>query len=152
MHSGGQAIVGTVETPALEKSAKTDGHATCLPIDNSFRVVAQHNAPAAYREFWERDPIVLLGDEPLVPLARLATSKSVVQMADLATEQGYIERHPRVVALVEGARARTMLLVPMLKERRCRSYSGLAVIRSWTGSPRMIPPPEGYRRACRDWL
>ena len=84
--------------------------------DNSFRVVAQHNAPPAYREFWEREPIVLLGDEPLVPLARLATSKSVVHMADLATEQGYIERHPRVVALVEGARARTMLLVPMLKE------------------------------------
>ena len=78
--------------------------------DNSFRVVAQHNAPPAYREFWEREPIVLLGDEPLVPLARLATSKSVVHMADLATEQGYIERHPRVVALVEGARARTMLL------------------------------------------
>ncbi|MGA7211892.1 MAG: GAF domain-containing protein, partial [Pseudolabrys sp.] len=84
--------------------------------DNSFRVVAQHNAPPAYREFWEREPLVLLGDEPLVPLARLATSKSVVHMADLATEQGYIERHPRVVALVEGARARTMLLVPMLKE------------------------------------
>ena len=84
--------------------------------DNSFRVVAQHNAPPTYREFWERKPIVLLGDEPLVPLARLATSKSVVHMADLATEQGYIERHPRVVALVEGARARTMLLVPMLKE------------------------------------
>ena len=75
-----------------------------------------HNAPPAYREFWERKPIVLLGDEPLVPLARLATSKRVVHMADLATEQGYIERHPRVVALVEGARARTMLLVPMLKE------------------------------------
>ena len=77
--------------------------------DNSFRVVAQHNAPPAYREFWAREPIVLLGDEPLVPLARLATSKSVVHVADLATEQGYIERHPRVVALVEGARARTML-------------------------------------------
>jgi two-component system, NtrC family, sensor kinase len=84
--------------------------------DNSFRVVALHNAPPAYRESWEREPIVLLGDEPLVPLARLATSKSVVHIADLTTEQGYIERHPRVVALVEGARARTMLLVPMLKE------------------------------------
>ena len=84
--------------------------------DNSFRVVALHNAPPAYREFWEREPIVLLGDEPLVPLARLVTSKSVVHIADLTTEQGYIERHPRVVALVEGARARTMLLVPMLKE------------------------------------
>jgi two-component system, NtrC family, sensor kinase len=84
--------------------------------DNSFRVVALHNAPPAYREFWEREPIVLLGDEPLVPLARLVTSKSVVHIADLTTEQGYIERHLRIVALVEGARARTMLLVPMLKE------------------------------------
>ena len=84
--------------------------------DNSFRVVAQHNAPPAYREFWEREPLVLLGDEPLVPLARLATSKSVVHIADLRTEQGYIERQPRVVALVDGAGARTMLLVPMLKD------------------------------------
>ena len=84
--------------------------------DNSFRVVALHNAPPAYREFCEREPIVLLGDEPLVPLARLVTSKSVVHIADLTTEQGYIERHLRIVALVEGARARTMLLVPMLKE------------------------------------
>jgi GAF domain-containing protein len=84
--------------------------------DNSFRVVALHNAPPAYKEFWEREPIVLLGDEPLVPLARLVTLKSVVHIADLTTEQGYIERHLRIVALVEGARARTMLLVPMLKE------------------------------------
>jgi GAF domain-containing protein len=84
--------------------------------DNSFRVVAQHNAPPAYREFWEREPLVLLGDEPLVPLARLATSKSVVHLPDLRTEQGYIERKPRVVALVDGAGARTMLLVPMLKD------------------------------------
>jgi len=84
--------------------------------DNSFRVVALHNAPPAYREFCEREPIVLLGDEPLVPLARLVTSKSIVHIADLTTEQGYIERHLRIVALVEGARARTMLLVPMLKE------------------------------------
>ena len=29
--------------------------------DNSFRVVAQHNAPAAYREFWERDPYSIAG-------------------------------------------------------------------------------------------
>ena len=29
--------------------------------DNSFRVVAQHNAPPAYREFWAREPIVIAG-------------------------------------------------------------------------------------------
>ena len=48
--------------------------------DNSFRVVAQHNAPPAYREFWAREPIVLLGDEPLVPLARLATQTATADV------------------------------------------------------------------------
>ena len=46
-------------------------------------------------------------------------------MADLGeAERGPVERYPYIVALVEGARARTMLLVPMLKERRWGSYSG----------------------------
>jgi hypothetical protein len=34
----------------------------------------------------------------------------------ITAERAYIERKPRVVALVDGAGARTMLLVPMLKE------------------------------------
>jgi hypothetical protein len=32
--------------------------------DNSFRIVAMQNAPVAYRAFYEREPVVLLGDEP----------------------------------------------------------------------------------------
>ena len=84
--------------------------------NNSFRVVAMQNAPPAYREFWEREPVVVVGDEPGVPLAHLAVTKAVIHITDLAAERGYIERKPRVVALVDGAGARTMLLVPMLKE------------------------------------
>jgi GAF domain-containing protein len=84
--------------------------------NNSFRVVAMQNAPPAYREFWEREPVVVVGDEPGVPLAHLAATKGVIHISDLAAERGYIERKPRVVALVDGAGARTMLLVPMLKE------------------------------------
>ena len=84
--------------------------------DGSFRIVAMQNAPLAYREFWQREPVVAVGDSLLVPLSRLAATKEVINIADLTAEQGYIERIPRVVALVEGAGARTMLLVPMLKE------------------------------------
>ena len=84
--------------------------------NNSFRVVAMQNAPPAYREFWEREPVVVVGDEPGVPLAHLAVTKAVIHITDLAAERGYIERKPRVVALVDGAGARTMLLVPMLNE------------------------------------
>jgi signal transduction histidine kinase len=84
--------------------------------NNSFRVVAMRNAPPAYKESWEREPVVVVGDEPGVPLAHLAATKGVIHITDLAAERGYIERKPRVVALVDGAGARTLLLVPMLKE------------------------------------
>src|SRR4029453_14977092 len=51
-----------------------------------------------------------------VPLAKLARTKEVTHIVDLKTERGYIERDPRVLALVDFASIRTMLLVPMLKE------------------------------------
>ena len=84
--------------------------------NNSFRVVAMQNAPPTYREFWEREPVVIVGDEPGVPLARQAATKGIIHITDLAAETAYVERQPRVVALVDGAGARTMLLVPMIKE------------------------------------
>jgi adenylate cyclase len=58
----------------------------------------------------------VVGDNPHNPLDRLAASKSVIDMPDLMAEQGYIERDPRFVALVEAAGARTHLAVPMLKD------------------------------------
>ena len=74
------------------------------------------NAPPAYRDYWQRKPVVVVDDNPLVPLTRLAVTKGIVHIADTTTEQGYIEGDPRLVALVDDAGARTMLLVPMLKE------------------------------------
>jgi signal transduction histidine kinase len=83
---------------------------------DSFRIVAQQNAPVAYAERWRRNPILVVDDNPRNPLARLAATRSVVDIVDLMAEQGYVERDPRFVALVETAGARTHLLVPMLKE------------------------------------
>jgi GAF domain-containing protein len=84
--------------------------------ENSFRIVAQQNAPPAYAERWHRQPVLAIGDNPRNPLARLAATRSVVNIADLMAEPGYVERDPRFVNLVESAGARTHLLVPMLKE------------------------------------
>jgi two-component system NtrC family sensor kinase len=82
----------------------------------SFRVVAMQNPPPAYREQWRREPVVLTSENQSLPLARLAETKEVLHVADLTAERGYLERDPRVVALVDSAGLRTMLFVPMLKE------------------------------------
>ena len=46
----------------------------------------------------------------------MVATKAAIQIADAAIDQGYIERRPEMVAAVELGGARTVLLVPMLKE------------------------------------
>src|SRR5262249_25637782 len=53
---------------------------------------------------------------PNLPLARATRTKQVVHIADIRTEQAYIERDPLFVPLADLAGARTLLVVPMLKE------------------------------------
>ncbi len=84
---------------------------------DSFRVVAMRNAPADYGALWRREPVLLVSRSPGTPLGRVAATKKVVHIADLTAEQCYIEREdPRIVAIVNSADARTLLLVPLLKE------------------------------------
>ena len=84
--------------------------------DEVFRIVAMQNAPPVYRDHWQEDPVADPRKSPLIPLARLVATKAVVHISNLKAERGYIERDPRVVVLVDSAGARTMLLVPMLKD------------------------------------
>ena len=81
---------------------------------DAFRAVAQHGASRAYAESWRQTLIVR--DHPGLPLARVAGTKNLVHIANLTEERAYIERNPRMVALVESAGARSLLTVPMLKE------------------------------------
>ncbi len=85
---------------------------------NSFRVAVQRNAPPAYAERWRQNPVLMVDANPHNPLARLVKTRGVVNIVDLAAELAYLERDPRFVALVEGACARTHLLVPMLREAK----------------------------------
>jgi GAF domain-containing protein/anti-sigma regulatory factor (Ser/Thr protein kinase) len=82
---------------------------------HGFRVVAKHG-PADYLEFWRREPMIDLRDHPHIPLARTVQTKKIVHIPDLRKEQAYIERDPFIVALVESAGARSLLIVPMLRE------------------------------------
>src|SRR5262245_4513112 len=49
-------------------------------------------------------------------LYRVASTKQVVHIADIRAEQPYLEREPSSVTMVERAGARTLLIVPMLKD------------------------------------
>ena len=82
-----------------------------------FRNVCNIGERSGYTEWYQREPMMVLRDHhPRMPLARVAESRAVIHIFDLAAEQAYIERDPRMVALVEAAGARSLLGVPMLKE------------------------------------
>jgi len=80
-----------------------------------FRCAALHNAPAAFAEQFQKQPVVR--PVPGAGLSTLAETRQVTQVADMAATQAYIEqRSPTVVAAVELGRVRTFVHVPMMKE------------------------------------
>src|SRR5262249_30036074 len=81
---------------------------------DAFRIVAMHNAPPAFAEARRLQPLV--SPSPGTGLYRVASTKQVVHIADLRAEQPYLEREPSSVTMVERAGARTLLVVPMLKD------------------------------------
>jgi two-component system, NtrC family, sensor kinase len=81
---------------------------------DTFRTVAMHNAPPAFVEMRQRTPVFHASSG--TGLGRAVRSKQVVQIPDLRTEQPYREGEPNSVNIVELAGARTLLVVPMLKE------------------------------------
>jgi GAF domain-containing protein len=81
---------------------------------NAFRVAAMHGAPQTWNELRRRDPVIRFS--PKNPLGRVAATRQVQHIADFRMEETYLAREPAPVALVEAAGARTVLVVPMLKE------------------------------------
>jgi len=80
---------------------------------NDFRAVATRDIPHAWAEFLSQQPAIPA--DPKVPLGRVAATKGIVHIADITTDQAYIDRFPPLVAVHELGGARTLLVVPMLK-------------------------------------
>ena len=83
--------------------------------DGEFRrSAAMHNVPEAFAELRLRQGAVHYG--PKHPLVRLAATKQVQHIADVRTDAAYLDGDVALGQLAELARARTLLIVPMLKE------------------------------------
>src|SRR5262245_16541543 len=82
---------------------------------SGFRMVAMRRAPPAYQELFQQRGTY--GVSPKTPLARAVQSRQSQHIADTRNETAYVERDPPFVALVDLAGARTLLLVPMIKEK-----------------------------------
>jgi GAF domain-containing protein/anti-sigma regulatory factor (Ser/Thr protein kinase) len=81
-----------------------------------FRVGAIHNAPPALtKAIAQRGTLIAFG--PLTGIGRVAATKQLVHIADYADEPAYKQRDPRAVSLVELGGARTLIVVPMLKNQ-----------------------------------
>jgi signal transduction histidine kinase len=90
---------------------------------NAFRVAAMHGAPQAWNDLRQRDPMIRFS--PKNPLGRVAATRQLQHIADFRTEETYLEREPGPVALAEAAGARTVLVVPMLKENELIGALGI---------------------------
>jgi len=80
---------------------------------DEFRTVALHNAPAAFaagREHWVIRP------DPESGLGYVARTKQIAHIRDLRESPAYRKGNPAVAEIVNAAGARTLLIVPMIKD------------------------------------
>jgi two-component system, NtrC family, sensor kinase len=80
-----------------------------------FRTAALHGASSAYADA-RRRTVEVRHTHPDNPLTRLTRTKELIHIADIRMERSYIEGDPTFLELVDVAGARTLLLVPMLKD------------------------------------
>ena len=79
----------------------------------TFQNVALHNPPAGYTERGLREVIRPHAESGLAYVVR---TKQIAHIDDIRTQPPYREGDPAVVGLADVAGARTLLIVPMLKE------------------------------------
>jgi two-component system, NtrC family, sensor kinase len=84
--------------------------------DGGFRCASMFNLPPAFRETFSRNPVIY--PPPIDPLGRVIATRQLVHVVDVKQEPAYLTGFPPIVELVELGGARTLLLVPMLKEER----------------------------------
>src|SRR5262245_58775588 len=78
----------------------------------AFSNAAYHGVPDALRTRLHE----LIRPHPESGLAEIARTRQVVQIDDVRARTPYLEGSPSVVWLVDEGGARTLLLVPMLKD------------------------------------
>ena len=79
-----------------------------------FPLAATFNVPKVYADYRRQHPIIKAGKDH--PLTRVAASKQLLQIPDMKEEALYLNKDPSFIAMVDMAGARTLFVVPMLKD------------------------------------
>jgi len=82
--------------------------------EGKIRVAAMHGAPPQLAEKRTREPVFTPG--PSNNVAITARTKKIQHVADLRLDPSYLEREPAAMVLADLAGARTLVVVPMLKD------------------------------------
>jgi class 3 adenylate cyclase/putative methionine-R-sulfoxide reductase with GAF domain len=85
----------------------------------AFRIVAMHNVPPAFAELRRREPVIRAG-----PLMQVAATKQLVHISDLA-DSAFKQNDPATAAFTELTGVRTVIVVPMLKDRELVGTIGI---------------------------
>jgi two-component system, NtrC family, sensor kinase len=80
-----------------------------------FRCASMFNLPPAFAETFSRNPVIC--PPPIDPLGRLVATRQLVHVVDVKQEPAYLTGFPPIMELVQLGGARTLLLVPMLREK-----------------------------------
>jgi signal transduction histidine kinase/putative methionine-R-sulfoxide reductase with GAF domain len=85
-----------------------------LRDNGAFRVAAMHNPPPFFAEARQRNPLIYPSGHNV--LGRVIATKQLAHIVDYREELAYKQRDPAAVSIVELGGARTVVLVPMIKE------------------------------------
>ena len=82
------------------------------------KIVSKRGIPLALAEYLQRGPHrpALNRPSPLTAISRVVQSRQTVHITDYRVDQSYLDRDPGTVAAIELGGARTLLIVPMLKD------------------------------------
>jgi two-component system, NtrC family, sensor kinase len=81
----------------------------------ALHLVATHNLPQTYIEQRRQAPYK---PHQHSPSGRMLATRRLIHIVDLAVDQAYLERNPPAVAAFEIAGVRTVLLVPLWKDKK----------------------------------
>jgi len=87
-----------------------------LTEGEKFRMAAMHGVPPAFVEKRTREPVFTPGPNNNLVLA--TQRRKTQHVPDLRRHRSYADREPAAVALADVAGARTLVVVPMLKDNR----------------------------------
>lgn len=82
--------------------------------NGGFHCVSVSDLPPAFAETFARTPVIV--PPPSDPLGRVASTRRLVHVEDVTREPDYLAGFPPIVELADLGGARTILLVPMLRE------------------------------------